>query len=85
MYALFWVIFGVGLAILAMAAGVSLGVRRRESYGAPTPVVDDDVIRTIIEKGEVYVEEDEPLDLDEVDDEEERFWSESWDEPSGDW
>lgn len=85
MYALFWVIFGVGLAILAMAAGVSLGVRRRESFGVRTPVVDDDLIRTIIEKGEIHVEEDAPLDLDEVDDEEERFWSESWDEPSGDW
>ncbi|MBT8487667.1 MAG: hypothetical protein HKN72_02150 [Gemmatimonadetes bacterium] len=85
MYTLFWLIFGVGLAILAMAAGVSLGARRRESFGARTPVVDDDLIRKIIEDGEIYVEEDEPLDLDEVDDEEERFWSESWDEPSGDW
>lgn len=85
MYTLFWLIFGVGLAILAMAAGVSLGVRRRESFGPSTPVVDDDLIRKIIEDGEIYVDEDEPLDLNEVDDEEERFWSESWDEPSGDW
>ncbi len=85
MYALFWLIFGFGLAFLAMAAGVSLRARRKEAFGVHPPVVDDDVIRTIIDSGVVHVDEDEPLDLREVDDEEERFWSESWDEPSGDW
>lgn len=85
MYALFWLIFGVGLAVLAMAAGVSLRARRKEAFGVRPPSVDDDLIRRIIDKGEIYIDDDEPLDLDEVDDEEERFWSESWDEPSGDW
>lgn len=85
MYSLFWLIFGIGLAVLAMAAGVSLRARRKEAFGASTPVLDDDLIAQIIDRGEIYVDEDEPLDLNEVDDEEERFWSESWDEPSGDW
>lgn len=85
MYSLFWLMFGIWLAVLAIAAGVSLRARRREAFGPDTPVVDDALIDRIIEDGEVWVDEDEPLDLEEVEDEEDRFWSESWDEPSGDW
>lgn len=85
MYALFWLLFGFGLAVLAMVAGFSLPARRKEAFGVDRPVLDDDLIAQIIERGEIYLDDDEPLDLDEVDDEEERFWSESWDEPSGDW
>ncbi len=84
MLALFWFVFGAGFALLAVAAGVTLHVRRREAYRR-VPVVDDDMIDWIIERGEVFVEDDEPLDLEQIDDEEERFWSESWDEPTGDW
>lgn len=84
MIAFFWFVFGAGFALLAVAAGVTLHVRRRDVYGR-VPVVDDALIEQIIERGEVYVEEDEPLDLEAIDDEEERFWSESWDEPSGEW
>ena len=80
----FWFVFGAGFALLAMAAGVTLHVRRRDAY-ARAPVVDDRAIDHIIEHGEIWVDDDEPLDLDVIDDEEERFWSESWDEPSGDW
>jgi hypothetical protein len=39
---------------------------------------DHDVDR-IIETG-AYAVEDDPLDMDEVREAEERFWSESWDE-----
>lgn len=85
MYSLFWLMFGIWLAVLAIAAGVSLRARRREAFGPTEPVVDDALIERIIEDGEVWVDEDEPLDLEEVEEEEERFWSESWDEPSGDW
>lgn len=83
MYALFWFVFGAGFALLVVAAGVTLHVRRRAAWGG-VPVVDDDLVRRIIETGEVMID-DEPLDLDTIDDEEERFWSESWDEPSGEW
>jgi hypothetical protein len=85
MMAVFWLVFGVGLGVLAVAAGVTLHGRRRSRYGGDTPIVDDHVLEQILERGEVFVEHDEPLDLDEIDDEEERFWSESWDEPSSEW
>lgn len=85
MLTLFWLVFGIGLAALTLAAGVTLLARRREAFRPREPRVDDDLIEQIIERGEVYVDEDEPLDLEEIDDEEERFWSESWDEPSADW
>ena len=41
--------------------------------------LSDAAIRQIEVSGRVEV--DEPLDLDEARDEEERFWNESWDEP----
>lgn len=84
MLTLFWLVFGIGLAALTLAAGVTLRARRRKAFGAPGGV-DDALIRQIIERGQVFIDEDEPLDLEEIDDEEERFWSESWDEPSGEW
>ncbi|MDH3270443.1 MAG: hypothetical protein OEN56_03880 [Gemmatimonadota bacterium] len=84
MIAFFWLVFGIGFAALMVAAGVTLRARRRDAFGG-APVVDDDLIEQIIQRGEVFIEEDEPLDLDEIEQEEERFWSERWDEPSGDW
>lgn len=83
MYALFWFVFGAGCALLVVTAGVTLHVRRRRAWGR-VPVVDDETIRRIIDTGEVHVDE-EPLDLATIDDEEERFWSESWEEPSSEW
>jgi hypothetical protein len=85
MLTIFWLVFWAGLAALVVAAGVTLHVRRKEAIASAAPVVDDEVLDQILTKGEVWVEEDEPLDLEEIDDEEERFWSESWDEPSEDW
>ena len=85
MIAIFWLVFGLGFAALIVAAGVTLHARRKEAFARGVPVVDDDVIDKIISEGAVFVDEDEPLDLGEIDDEEERFWSESWDEPTGDW
>jgi hypothetical protein len=41
--------------------------------------LDDTQIRQIEERGSVAV--DEPLDLREAAEEEEQFWSETWDEP----
>ena len=81
---LFEFVLGAGFALLVVAAAVTMHTRRREAYGR-VPVVDDFVLEQIIETGHLYVEDDEPLDLEQIDDEEERFWSESWDEPTGDW
>jgi hypothetical protein len=85
MLTLFWVVFWAGISALVLAAGVTLHVRRKEAIDSLAPVVDDDVLDQILTTGEVWVDEDEPLDLEGIDDEEERFWSESWDEPTEDW
>lgn len=84
MMTLFWLVFWAGLAALVFAAGVTMHVRRKESIAAPSIVVDDMMIEKILETGQVFVD-DEPLDMKDIDDEEERFWSESWDEPSEEW
>jgi hypothetical protein len=45
------------------------------------PSLDDEAIDTIVATGRLVVDEEESLDLDDIDEEEDRFWSESWDEP----
>lgn len=71
--------FLVGLAV---ASGIRLRVRIRRRLGrSRPPVVDDEAVRAILERGVVVTDEDEPLDYDEIDEEERRFWSESWDDP----
>jgi len=81
MLTLFWFVFWVGLAVLAFAAGVSLRVRLSDQRDASRPVVDDQAIRVILDTGQLATDEDEPLDAQEIDEEERRFWSENWDEP----
>jgi hypothetical protein len=67
--------------VLAIAACIIGYVRRRAWFSPPDPRVDDDAVRTILATGSLNVDEDEPLDLREIGEEEERFWSETWDEP----
>jgi hypothetical protein len=68
----------VGLAVIA---GVLARRRRRRGWGQPPPTVDDEAIRKILNRGVLETDEDEPLDLGEIEEEERRFWSENWDEP----
>ena len=65
-----------GAAVIVAAAWV--GHRRRLAALRDDGLSDDDIRR--IEAGGA-VRADEPLDLDEAAEEEERFWDESWDEP----
>ena len=71
------------LACIVLLAG--LAARRRVADRTARergPGVDDDAIRRIQDEGYLSAdEEDEPLDLDEIAREEERFWDETWDEP----
>ncbi|HUP52794.1 MAG TPA: hypothetical protein VM198_09980 [Longimicrobiales bacterium] len=83
MLTLFWILFWALLAALTVAAGWSL-YERRMRRTRERLVLDDDAIRTILDTGELHVDEDEPLNLEAIDEEEERFWSETWDEPD-DW
>lgn len=85
MITLFWVLFWGGLVSLSVAAGVTIHVKRKDTIASETPTVDDEVIEQIIETGAVFMDEDEPLNLEDVDYEEQRFWSDSWDEPTEEW
>lgn len=71
--------YAVIIAVLAVLAAVLHWLRLR-SYGVGRPAVTDEVVRQIEEKGRVDV--DEPLDMDEIREEEERFWEDQpWEEP----
>lgn len=75
-------VFSAFLVGLAVASGIRLRVRLRKRLGRTRPPrVDDRALRTILDRGVLTTEEDEPLDYDEIDEEERRFWSEPWDEP----
>ena len=74
-------LFWTTITILVMAAALRMYMRRKELFSSDVPVLDETAIQTILEIGEISTDEDEPLDLEEIDEEEERFWRESWDEP----
>ena len=67
----------ISIGVLALVAG--LVVRHRITSHVDRPTLTDEDLRRI-ESG-LPVEVDEPLDLQAIRDEEEEFWSESWDEP----
>jgi len=69
--------FLVGLTV---ASGILLRYRL-SGRDRRTPTVDDAAVRAILETGVLVADEDEPLDLKSIDEEERRFWSEKWDEP----
>jgi len=80
-YRFLWALFWGGLTALLVYAGLRLRVRLHRRFAGDDPRVDDDAVRTILETGRLVTTEDEPLDLEEIEEEERRFWSESWDEP----
>lgn len=67
------------IGLLALVAGVLYLLRRAEVRRQRQAGVTDELLRRIEEHGRV--EMDEPLDLEEIQREEDRFWAESWDEP----
>lgn len=69
----------VGLALLALVAG--LAARRRIRRAREEPGLSDDLVRRIEREGRVRYEPPEPLDLEEIREEEDAFWERSWDEP----
>lgn len=71
------------LAILAVVGGFSYRRRLRDYLGRRAARLDDEMIRRIEHQGSIDI--DEPVDLDEVRLEEERFWSETWDAPDEEW
>jgi hypothetical protein len=73
------VYFGVLLGLLALAAGLVYRSRLTRVIRSGDPVLTDELIRQIEERGRIDVEE--PLDLSQIQEEEARFWEEPWDEP----
>ena len=70
-----WII----IAVLAVIGGL-IGLRRvRVARMADDSNLTDEMMRAIEERGRVEV--DEPLDFEAIEDEESRFWEETWDEP----
>lgn len=72
--------FFAALGALALAAGAAARWRLRRGRAGDGGITDDDV-RQIEEQGWLAREEDEPLDLDEIREAEERFWEPTWDRP----
>jgi hypothetical protein len=66
---------------LVGASGLRLRGRLRARLTRSVPVVDDQAVSQILESGVLVADEEEPSDPSEIDEEERRFWSESWDEP----
>lgn len=75
--ALIWFAFGA----LAVLGGLEVRRKARASRHEDHASLDDDAIQRIMETGAISVDEDPPLDMEEIEEEEERFWSERWDEP----
>lgn len=72
-HTLFWVAIGVLLVLAFLRVRSTLAKLRRRSE------LDDGDVRRIVETGSLVREEE--LDLDEIEEEERRFWeSESWDQ-----
>jgi hypothetical protein len=71
--------YSVLLGVLALAAGLVYRSRLTRVIRSGDPVLTDDMVRQIEEQGQVDV--DDPLDLEQIQDEEARFWEEQWDEP----
>lgn len=72
------------LGLLAVVGGAVVRRKLGASLEDAEPAVDDDAVRRILETGTLTLDQEPPLDMEEIEEEEERFWSETWDEPE-DW
>lgn len=72
--------FGIVLSVLALAGGLLYRTRLLRAIAPRRPALTDDMVREIEERGRVAV--DDPLDLEQIQEEEARFWEEHpWEEP----
>ena len=69
----------LGGAALALLAAARIRARLR-AHVDKRPVLCDEDVRRIVETGVFVSDEDPPLDLERVWEEERRFWEEEWDE-----
>ena len=69
-----------GLGLLAAVAWYLVRSRLRRSLRSEPVEVDDKAIARILEEGVLSSNEDDPLDLEHIRKEEEKFWEKTWDE-----
>lgn len=75
-----WLLVPLSAVALGLVAAVRLR-RRVRSVVHRSPMLADQDVERIIRQGIFVSDEDEPLDLEHVDQEERRFWEEAeWDE-----
>ena len=77
----FWPVLWFFLGALVGYAWISMRRKLKRSIEVPPPRIDEDDIRRIEEEGSLLTDDPEPLDLEQIDREEDEFWRESWDEP----
>jgi hypothetical protein len=75
----FWVFIG----LLALVAALLYRVRLVRAIAADDAALTDELVRQIEEAGRI--EFDEPLDLDQIQEEEARFWEDRPWEESDEW
>lgn len=69
-------------AILAVLAGSLARWRVTRTVSGKKPVVTDEVLRAVLEKGAVdLAEPDEPLDEKQIRRAEDDFWASEWEDP----
>lgn len=69
----------LGLALVVVVVG--LHARRRLRRTGRREGLSDEMVRRIEREGSVRFEPPEPLDLEEIREEEDAFWEQTWDEP----
>lgn len=73
------------LSVLVVVAGVVARWRVRSRTRSGGIRLSDEAIRQIEREGRLETDEREPLDREQIREEEDRFWSETWDEPENLW
>jgi hypothetical protein len=86
-----WLTLGVSLLFLALLAAAIFAVVRRRMRRKKAVALEnwltDGMVQQIIEVGALSERQvpEEALNLEEIAKEEERFWTETWDEPDHYW
>lgn len=74
--------FYLGLTLLLLVFAVRYRRRLPQRSAKPPVHVTDDIVAQIEQRGIVYGEEDDRLDMEHIRKEEREFWKEAeWDEP----
>lgn len=76
------IFFGL-LALLAVIVSLLKRIRLTRSISAARPLLTDELVQQIESAG--YIDFDEPLDLDQIQEEEARFWEDRPWEESEEW